>query len=181
MGNDCGVSRSQTQALVWLQQLNDWYTVYGHLTRERSYAKRQLKDGTWDSPNGKKWWYTHDRLRKGYNLLAELQRREDLFTYLTVGGPKATSKLEGGINAMIKQALRLHRGITVEHQKRAAEWVLNERAGLIDTAGAMPVTEEIIPQKRPRFTGPDPDPVLYGTGLDATEGLWLRKGWAGRG
>ena len=78
------------QALVWLQQLNDWHTVYGHLTTERSYAKRRLRNGLWDSPTGKKWWYTHDRLRKAYNLLAELQRREHLFTYLRAGGPKTT-------------------------------------------------------------------------------------------
>ncbi len=170
------------QALVWLQQLNDWHTVYGHLTTERSYAKRRLRNGLWDSPTGKKWWYTHDRLRKAYNLLAELQRREHLFTYLRAGGPKTTSRLEGGINAMIKQALRLHRGMTVEHQKRAAEWVLIERAGLIDTAGTMPVAKEITPQKRrPRFTEPNPGPVVYDTGLDATEGLWLRRGWAAEG
>ena len=42
------------QAVVWLQHLNDWHAIYGHLTRERSYAKRRFKDGTWDSPTGKK-------------------------------------------------------------------------------------------------------------------------------
>lgn len=34
---------------------------------------------------------------------------------------------------------------------------------------------------RPVFTEPDPGPELYGTGLDAGEGLWLGAGWAGRG
>ena len=169
------------EAVTWLQQLNDWHTVYGHLTRERSWAKRRFKDGSWDSPTGKKWWYTHDRLRKAYNLLAELQRRQQLFTYLSVGGPKTTSRLEGGINAVIKQTLRLHRGMTEPHQKRAAEWVLIERAGLLHTAGSMPVTTtDASPRRRPHFTEPDPGPVLYDTGLDAKEGLWLRQGWAGR-
>lgn len=170
------------EAVTWLQQLNDWHTIYGHLTHERSYAKRRFKDGSWDSPTGKKWWYTHDRLRRAYNLLAELQRRDHLFTYLKVDGPKTTSRLEGGINAMIKQALRLHRGMSIEHQKRAAEWVLIERAGLLHTAGSMPITEAVASQKRrPRFTEPSPGPALYDTGLDATEGLWLRSGWAGKG
>lgn len=170
------------EAVTWLQQLNDWHTVFGHLTRERSYAKRRFKDGSWDSPSGKRWWYTHDRLRKAYNVLAELQRREHLFTYLTAGGPKTTSRLEGGINAVIKHALRLHRGMSVEHQKRATEWVLIQRAGLLHTAGSMPLTQKHTKQKRrPRFTEPDPGPALYDTGLDPSEGLWLRSGWAGKG
>lgn len=66
------------EAVTWVQQLNDWQAVFEHLTRERSYAKRRLKDGSWDSPSGKRWWYTHDRLRKAYNVLAELRRREHL-------------------------------------------------------------------------------------------------------
>lgn len=169
------------EAVTWLQQLNDWHTVFGHLTRERSYAKRRFKDGSWDSPTGKRWWYTHDRLRKAYNVVAELQRREHLFTYLTVGGPKTTSRLEGGINAMIKHTLRLHRGMSVEHQKRAAEWVLIQRAGLLYTASSMPLAQKPTKQKRrPRFTEPDPGPVIYDSGLDASEGLWLRSGWAGK-
>ena len=40
------------EAVVWLQQLNDWHTTYGHLTQERSYAKRRFTDGSWDSPTG---------------------------------------------------------------------------------------------------------------------------------
>ena len=170
------------EAITWMQHLNDWHTVYGYLTCERSYAKRQLPGGVWDSPTGKKWWYTHDRLRKAYNLLAELQRRDHLFTYLKVGGPKTTSRLEGGVNAVIKESLRQHRGMTNEHQKRAAEWVLIERAGLLHTAGNMPQAPvDTTQRQRPRFTEPDPGPVLYDTGLDAREGLWLRHGWAGRG
>lgn len=169
------------EAVTWLQQLNDWHTIYGHLTTERSYAKRRFKNGLWDSPTGKKWWYTHDRLRRAYNLLAELQRREQLFTYLIAGGPKTTSRLEGGINAVVKQALRLHRGMTIEHQKRAAEWVLVERAGLLHTAHTLPITVKPTPHKRrPRFTEPDPGPVHYDTGISAEEGLWTRSGWAGR-
>lgn len=90
---------------------------------------------------------------------------------------------EGGINAMIKQTLRLHRGMSEAHQKRAAEWVLIERAGLLGHAHTFAVHTPIgKPQKqRPRFTEPDPGPVLYDTGLSADEGLWLRHEWAGRG
>lgn len=172
---------STDEAVEWLQQLNDWHTVYGHLARERSYAKLRLKNGLWDSPTGKRWWYTHDRLRKAYNVLADLQRNGHLFTYLTAGGPKTTSRLEGGINAMIKHTLRLHRGMTIDHQKRAAEWVLIERAGLLNTAHKFPVAaSEEAARKRPLFTETENEPSPYGTGLSHEEGLWARSGWGGR-
>lgn len=79
-------------------------------------------------------------------MLAELQRREHLFTYLIAGGPKTTSRLEGGINSMIKHTLRLHRGTSEAHQKRAAEWVLIERAGLLAAAHTFAV-EHSSPNK----------------------------------
>ena len=86
------------------------------------------------------------------------------------------------MNAVIKQTLRLHRGMTIEHQKRAAEWVLIERARHLYTVNEM-VTEAVvtpIQKRRPRFTEPDPGPLLYDTGVSAEEGLWVRSGWAGR-
>ena len=73
--------------------------------------------------------------------------------------------------------------MTGEHQQRAAEWVLFARAGLLDAAATL-ITDDVLhpkPAHRPRFTEPDPGPALYDTGLDATEGLWLRNGWGGRG
>lgn len=172
-----------TEATHWLQLMNDWWLEYGHLTKERSYAKRRLKNGLWDSPTGKQWWYTHARLRRAYNLLADLIRKQHLFTYLETECPKTTSRLEGGINSPIKNTLRLHRGMTGEHQQRAAEWVLYQRAGLLHEAHGL-ITNDVLKPPRPRrarLTDPVPGPVFYDTGLDDTEGLWLRKGWGGRG
>lgn len=173
---------TQEAATQWLQLVNDWWVQYGHLTTERSYAKQRLRNGLWDSPTGRQWWYTHERLRRAYRLLADLIRKEHLFTYLTTGCPKTTSRLEGGINHLIKDTLRLHRGMTPEHQMRAAEWVLYQRAGLLKHARSL-ITEKVIcppPHQRPLFSDPDPGPVLYDTGLSPDEGLWLRQGWAGR-
>lgn len=89
----------------------------------------------------------------------------------------------GGGNALIKQTLRLHRGMTIEHQKRAAEWVLIERAELLHTVNEMATEAAVTPpqKRRPQFTKPDPGPLLYDTGLSAEEGLWTRTGWGGRG
>ncbi|MBC9953795.1 transposase [Leucobacter sp. cx-42] len=169
-------------ALDWLRQLNAWHTIHGRLASERSYSTRRLRDGRWDLPTGKQWWYTHDRLRRAYRLLVDVQRKQRLFIYVHVRTPRTTSRLEGGINAAIKQTLRLHRGMHVEHQKRAAEWVLFERAGLLETAHRLITPEAIAPKPktRPRFTEPGNGPELYGTVLDTAEGLWLRAGWGGR-
>ena len=95
-----------TEATRWLQLVNDWWNEYGHLTTERTYAKHRFKNGLWDSPTGKHWWYTHERLRRAYRLLADLIRKEHLFTYLVTDCPKTTSRLEGGINHPIKNVLR---------------------------------------------------------------------------
>ncbi|MFT3799183.1 IS1249 family transposase [Microbacterium sp.] len=171
------------EATHWLQLVNDRWSEYGHLTTERTYAKKRFANGLWDSPTGKQWWYTHERLRRAYRLLADLIKKQHLFTYLTTGCPKTTSRLEGGINHPIKQTLRLHRGMNREHQMRAAEWVLIKRAGLLHTAHTF-VTDKVInppKQHRPLLTEPDPGPALYDTGLTADEGLWLRQGWADRG
>jgi len=169
------------EATRWLQLVNDWYVTFGHLTKERTYAKRRA-DGSWDSPTGKRWWYTHAHLRSAYNQYADLIRKGHLFTYLETGCQRTTSRLEGGINAAIKNVLRQHRGMTPDHQRRAAEWALIDKAGLLGNAHeyATKTASEPTPKPRPRFTEPDPGPVLYDTGLSSEEGLWSRRGWGGR-
>lgn len=156
-------------AIQWQQLLNVWWQAYGHLTRERT----KYRDGSWG--------YTHDRLRKAWNLLHSLNRQRVLFTYLELGNARTTSPLEGGINNSIRTVLRNHRGMSEAHMKRAAEWFLTLKEVPLDRAHEFihhqrPVTE-------PRIEEPeeDPTPTFYDTGLDASEGLWLRSGWAGRG
>ena len=66
-----------------------------------------------------------------------------------------------------------------EHRRRAAEWFLTVREIGIDHAVA---TAAPVPEKPRPATNDAPDgPPLYDTGLDSSEGLWLRAGWAGRG
>lgn len=73
-----------------------------------------------------RWWYTHRNLRGIRSLIREA--RAHLFTYLDhPGTPNTTNHVEGGINAMIAEAMRLHRGLRI-HQKKTlvslllAEW-----------------------------------------------------------
>ena len=80
------------------------HQAYGHLTRQRTYRHtvHTAAVPSWTRP----WqtWYTHDRLRKAYRLLAKLARKDVLFTYLDpkfdgLGISSTTNQIEGGINA----------------------------------------------------------------------------------
>ena len=78
--------------------------------------------------------------------------------------------------------LRHHRGMPIEHQRRAVEWFLLLHEVPIDLAhqyAHAPVPP--IPHEETTIDVEDSTPALYDNGLDASEGLWLRPGWAGRG
>lgn len=157
------------EAIEWQKLLNVWWQAYGHLTRERT----RYRDGTTG--------YTHDRLRKAWNLLHTLNRKRVLFTYLEHGNGRTTSPLEGGINNGIRTVLRTHRGMSEAHMKRAAEWFLTLKEIPLDRAHEL--MQSPLPQGEPPIEDLEesPSPPLYDAGLDAGEGLWLRAGWAGRG
>jgi len=110
-------------------------------------------------------------------LIRFVARKNLLFTHISYGNPRTTSRLEG-LNAQIRDLLRRHRGMTEEHRRRAVEWFLTTRELTIDeaitTAGPIPKTT----------ADPQPDDqlshIVYDTALSAEEGLWHRTGWAGR-
>ena len=162
--------RDVDAAIDWQCKLNAWWQAYGHLTKEKTF-------------NDGQWWFTHDRLRKAWKLLAKLTRDGTLFTFVTHGNTRITSPLEGGINNGIRHVLRHHRGMSEEHMKRAAEWFLTLHEIPISQAHqfipnpslpSTPTTEDDETDQEPA------EPNYYDTGLSAEEGLWARKGWGGR-
>lgn len=175
------------QAVKWLQKLSDWHGVYGHLTRQRTYRNQLGNTGV--VPDrvraGQRWWYTHDRLRSAYRLLTKLARNEHLFVYLVpeLHGLKiasTTNQIEGGINAGLRDLLRRHRGMPAEHQRRAIEWWLSAHAIAAPEPASLIRPEHHQPTPKPRPVDEPIGPAAYDTGLSAEEGLWARKGWAGR-
>ena len=106
--------------------------------------------------------------------------------YLTGGVhtvERATSRLEGGPNNPIKHLLRHHRGMPENHARKAVDWLLNSLTEhphdpwtlakrhhhqTAESAKQKPAEEEPL------------GPETYGTATTAEEGLWARKGWAGR-
>jgi hypothetical protein len=71
-------------AIRWQLKLEAWWQAHGHLTKERS-------------TDGRATWFTHDRLRKAWLLLAKLTHDDHLSTYIVYGNARTTSPLEGGI------------------------------------------------------------------------------------
>lgn len=158
---------NEDEAIAWQIRLDEWWRAFGYLTRERTL----LRNGNFG--------FTHDRLRKAWLLVRGVVRKNLLFTYVVYGNPRTTSPLEGGINAQLRDLLKRHRGMSEEHRRRAAEWFLTLHEVTLDEAlsTATPAPKQQRPKQREEPEGP----VLYGTGLDASEGLWERAGWAGRG
>lgn len=156
--------RTPDDAIHWQLLLQRWWDTFGHLTKERTLFR-----------NGK-WGYAHDRLRKAWGVLYRVARSGHAFTHLGDTAPRTTSRLEG-LNSQLRHMLRHHRGMPIEHRKRAAEWflVLHEiPIHQAHTYATMPTPSRVVPEEEP--LGPE----LYGTGLDASEGLWERAGWGGR-
>ncbi len=180
---------TEEQAATWSVKLHDWHQVYGPLIGEKTYLKQARVRPLGVSRNAT-WWWTHGRLRKAYRLLARLVGQGVLFTYLDeefdgLAINSTTNTIEGGTNAGIKRLLRHHRGMPADHRRRACEWWCYQHS----TSPAPPRT--LIRPKHTQPSSPSPDmlgrddnnalgPAKYDTNPTAEEGLWARKGWAGR-
>ncbi|QOL34511.1 hypothetical protein [Bifidobacterium lemurum] len=177
-------------AAVWLAGLNRWHNDHGAFIRQRTMASSDPSDPR--ARAGRRWWWTHERLRRAYFRLVRLNRRGELFAFcdpdLVAGGPvpSTTNRIEGGVNADVKRVLDAHRGLTGEHMRRCCEWVVYMKSRDPDPESF--VTPECWRAKRTRREEPDgPAPgtetavQLPTTGVDAYEsGFGIRKGWAGR-
>lgn len=160
--------REEDDVIRWRLTLEAWWQAHGHLTKERS-------------TDGRTKWFTHDRLRKAWQLLSHLSQNGTLFTFVSHGNARTTSPLEGGINNGIRSVLRQHRGMSEAHMKRAAEWFLYPHEIPIEQA------HELIPtattEQEQEIVADTEEPAeanYYDTGLSAEEGYWARSGWAGR-
>ena len=179
---------TRDQAAEWITTLNTWHQTYGHLLKARTYAaSKGAQRPTWAKANST-WWYTHHRLRRAYRLLERLVKAGHLFTYLDehlngAGISSTTNRIEGGINASLKALLRTHRGMLSQHQRRAVDWWC-----YLHTPQPRPTpTSFITPEHWQTTTKPhnnpshqDTTPGGWGTTPTPNEGLWTRKGWAGR-
>ncbi len=114
---------TEADAATWEQQFQAWENQYNDFVKQRTYVRDP-------KPNQRRWWYTHGRLRSAYRQLKKLQEDQQLFTYVynsTPRLPRTTNHMEGGINSQLRTKLKLHRGMSDEHQRRLVEWYLYSR------------------------------------------------------
>lgn len=176
-------------AAEWMGAYVTWETRWAALLTERTYASSTTERPSWARPS-QRWWYTHIRLRRVQGLYRQLVRDQALFpwlddAYLDHGQrtvDRTTSRLEGGPNNAIKHLLRHHRGLSNTHAPRAVDWLLNSLTEHPHDPWQLAKQHLDHQHATPASQPPDEPigPERYGTGLTAEEGLWTRKGWAGR-
>lgn len=109
--------RGYEEAIAWLEIYNDWCMRWEEFLSER----------TVDRETGKADW-THARLVTARNGLNPLIKRGHLFTFLDEGLvgdgplPSTNNKIEGGINAPLREMLRIHRGMSTLRRVKAVFW-----------------------------------------------------------
>lgn len=174
------------QAATWVAQLQAIGTEFGDWLNEKTYLKdTRPEDVPRHLAGNKQWWYTHDRARKAYNLMANEYRKNTLFTYLNppeaVVDPKnlasTTNSLEGGFNSPLKNLIYHHRGISGEHLRIMVDWWLYQHTQCPDDpvkiaraqhfgTYAYQAAAELIAEESPEPTDGRPD--VYGTGIEST-------------
>lgn len=102
-------------AATWLADYATWCSKWERFLREFT-----MKDG--------KKQYVHERLRKARRALNKLIQTGELFTFVEMskerGGTwdSTNNMIEGGVNARLREMLRMHRGLTTIRRIKAIFW-----------------------------------------------------------
>ena len=109
--------KNDAEAEEWTGRFTAWISRYKDFLNHRS----RDEDGTWR--------YTHERLLKAERSLIRLLKEGTLFTYTDedlkaiIGDlPATNNRIEGGVNARLRDILREHRGLSVERRIKAVFW-----------------------------------------------------------
>ena len=132
--------KTEDEALVWLKRYFDWCKYWDEFLAEKSYI-----DG--------KHVFTHEKLRKAKRSLNRLISSGHLFTYLDpllsldTSLPSTNNRIEGGVNAPLREMLRLHRGMSLNRRIKAIFWwcYLHTECplGPADILNVMPTDDDI--------------------------------------
>ena len=179
---------TKEEAASWVKLLIEINTHYGDYLNERTYASQVPAD---QRRKGRTWWYTHERDRKVYHRLASLHAKKHLFAFLDAdpARQRTTNPVES-FNRQLRRAIDYHRGLSEPHMITMIDWICyhhsefaqNTRDILADWEKTGKPQRRLIPKKKPK---PSPHaetgiPAHYDTQPTAEDGLWAKKGWAGR-
>ena len=153
-----------SQAEWWVERFIQWSSFWADFLEEKSRVDGRLV-------------YTHERLRKARSSLASLINKGTLFAYLdpelTAEGPlpATNNRIEGGINAPLRDMLRNHRGLSTLRRVKAVFWWCHVHRecppGPAEMLRTMPSDDDIDLLRR--LFGPKEDPLgrpeRWGSGL----------------
>lgn len=169
------------EAAEWMAALAAWHSEHQGFLKQKTYAA--------DPMATTRWWWTHDRVRKAYNLLAGQARKGTLFQYLQpalleqVQTPisSTTNQIEGGINAPLRRMLALHRGMRLPRRKRAVEWWLQQHTDTPAPVHTFIQQHHYDPAARikPPLVEEPIGPALYDRAFSNEEGIGIQQGWKG--
>lgn len=152
------------QASWWVERFIQWSAFWADFLEEKTRIDGRLV-------------YTHERLRKARTSLATLINKGTLFTYLdpalTASGPlpATNNRIEGGVNAPLRDMLRNHRGLSTMRRVKAVFWwcCMHQECppAPAEILKTMPTDDDIDLLKR--LFGPKEDPIgrpeEWGSGL----------------
>lgn len=140
IANELPHIKTEKDALIWLRRYFDWCKYWDEFLSEKTFIEG-------------KYVFTHERFRKAKASLNRLINSGHLFTYLDpllrLGGalPSMNNQIEGGVNAPIREMLRLHRGLSLNRRIKAVFWwcYLNTECplGPADILSVMPTDDDI--------------------------------------
>jgi len=107
---------------IWLDKFDELYDRHKEFIEELTLKIDEATGGVIRQDR------THKNLFSTCYMAHNARKKNMLFLYLENGIPNNSNCLEGGINSPLKNLLRCHRGISLEHQKRMFEWYLLKRS-----------------------------------------------------
>lgn len=126
-----GIELKELFGTVWRvktkEQAKDWSKEFKALYIKHESFLKQKTEHPNPATGERKWWYTHRSVRSAYRQIDKLIKDEQMFNYTYSNIPRTTNHLEGGINAQIRQKIRLHKGLSWEKQQRLVDWYLYSR------------------------------------------------------
>jgi hypothetical protein len=102
---------NEYQKQLWIKQLIDWYHLYEDFVNEKSVSNETGR-----------YWFTHKMVRRSFIVTSKAL--PNMFHYLENPRiPKSTNGLESFFGHL-KDNLRIHRGLSMQHRKNFIKWYL---------------------------------------------------------
>ncbi|MGJ9464297.1 IS1249 family transposase [Actinotignum sp. GS-2025e] len=175
-------------AIAWQNSLHAFHELYDTWLAEKTYREETRQENIPSfARKNKKWWYTHTPTRKIVGSLDRYVKQGVLFTFLDptldVSSvlESTTNRLEGGVNAPLKEFLHIHRGWSQPHLLTALDYWLYSRS--INTQPMSDFASNKTQVRKKPVSTPSDKPAEIDTHIDMErpweDGLNIRKGRIG--